>query len=151
MKISTLYTLLTVYQNCLHWKGPLEIIWSSSPCSRSHLEKVFRNHALNISTLQPLWATCASTWSLWQGKDVFSCVKTEFHKFLFLPIASCLTSGYYWEESGFLFIPSYQVHINEILPDPSFLQAEQSQISHPPFIWRCSGPFIIFVSLYFLY
>lgn len=52
-------------------------------------------------------------------------------------LLTCLRHS--WEEPGSLFLcPAYQVflHIYETTPEPSLLQAEESQLSQPLLIWE---------------
>lgn len=48
--------------------------------------------------------------------------------------AHCPLSGHHWEESAFVFFTfscQIWIHVDKILPDPSLLKAEQSQLSQP--------------------
>jgi len=67
-----------------------------------------------------------------QTKSVFLCSDGNSWALIFVLTASCPASGYYQEESDSrAFIPSHQVllPIDNISPEPSLLQAEESQIS----------------------
>jgi len=72
------------------------------------------------------------------SKKAFPSVQTEPLVFQFVPIVSCPVTGHHWVEPGStIFAPSLQVclHMDEVhapcLPEPSLLQAGQSQVSQP--------------------
>jgi len=83
---------------------------------------------------------------------VFSDIEKAPPVFQFVPIASGPVTGHHWKQPGcILFAPSFRVFIyaDEIPPDPSLLQAEQSLLPQPFLIQeRCSGSFIILVALH---
>lgn len=80
-----------------------------------------------METLHPSWATCLTIFIV---KKLFSCPLLQIVTTAFHPV-----TWYYLEEFDLTsFAPSlHQVftHFGKILPEPSFLEARQSQLSQP--------------------
>jgi len=86
------------------------------------------------------------------GKEVFPDVPREPPVFPFVPITSDPVTGNSWKEPGsILFAPSFRWYLYKIAkipPEPSLLQAEQSQLSAfltGEMLWSCnslSGPLL---------
>lgn len=131
---NSVQTWLRESHNNWGWTAPMEIMQSNSSAlkgpgrtSCSGLYPVGFWMSPRMETLHPSWATCLTIFIV---KKLFSCPLLQIVTTAFHPV-----TWYYLEEFDLTsFAPSlHQVftHFGKILPEPSFLEARQSQLSQP--------------------
>ena len=82
-------------------------------CPRPSPVGVWKSPAMD--SLQLLWATCSSAWTLTAKKF---CLTFKSIVFQFVPIASCLVTGHHWEKFGSIFFSPLIRHLYTLVRPP---------------------------------